>query len=201
MKNSYIFLLVSIVIALNTVRADEILWSYDLTELPYMWTWSHCSFSSLGALIHIMDVGYPEDGRSMSGFLQTEFVIGSSNFDSLVIHTSQHTYLAAGNLGTASVALELQVNGVPVELWERNIYAVSGWTTYSDSDPIHVVMTGFSNGDLLRFRFDASAHAGYYSEAIVEWRLWDASLTAYGNLPLEQSTWTGIKAAMGCQLQ
>lgn len=200
MKNSYIFLLVSIVIALNTVRADEILWSYDLTELPYMWTQSNCTFSSLGVLIHISEIGWPEDGRSVSGFLQTEFVIGSSNFDSLVIHTSQLADLLAEGSGNASVALELQVNGLPVELWERNIDSIGG-LQYIDSLPIHVVMTGFSNGDLLRFRFHADAYAAYNCYSRVIWRFWDASLTAYGTLSLEQSTWTGIKAVMGCEIQ
>ncbi|MCK5117437.1 MAG: hypothetical protein KAR44_12625 [Candidatus Aegiribacteria sp.] len=194
MKNHCMFFLVSLLIVLNVVHADEILWSYDLTELPYMWTKANCTFSSSGARINILSLGWPKYGRSADGWLLTEFVVGSSDFDSLVIHTSQYISLYAGS-GTAYAVLELQINGVPVNLWERS----SSGPTFIDSLPIHEVMTGISNGDLLRFRFYAYAFAGYNQIAEVDWRLWDVSLTAYGALSLEQSTWAGIKAVMGCQ--
>lgn len=200
MKNSYIFLLVSVVITLNTVRADEILWSYDLTELPYMWTQYKCTFSSAGAQIYVLDIQWPEHDLISSGFLQTDFVICSANYDSLVIHTSQFTELYAEGSGNASVALELQLNSLQIELWERNIDSIGG-VTYTDPLPIHVAMTGFSSGDLVRFRFTAIANAQYNCMSEVTWRLWDASLTAYGNLSLEQSTWTAIKAVMGSEVQ
>lgn len=196
MKNHCMFFLVNILIILNAVHADEILWSYDLTELPEMWTQANCTFSSSGARMYLSSTGWPDYSSWAEGWLLTDFVVGSSDFDSLVIHTSQFNSLYAGT-GTAHVILELQINGVPVNIWERS----SVGPTIIDSLPIHEVMTGFSNGDLLRFRFYAFAYAGYNAFAITDWRLWDASLTAYGTLSHEQSTWAGIKATIGCQLR
>lgn len=205
MKNSYTFLFVSMVMIMNVVQADDVLWSCDLTELPAMWTQSGFTFDSTGAGTYLHSFGLPPRLvlRSQSSWLETDFEVGSSEYDSLVIHVSQYTYIYRTSCSSAYVLLELEVNGINTELWKRYIDTRTlGSVTLIDSIPIHEVMTDFSNGDLLRFRFSAYANAyEEFAEAIVDWQLWDASLTAYGTLSFEQSTWAGIKAVMGCQFR
>jgi len=190
-----------------TAASDEVIWSYDLTELPEGWDCQEFTFSEAGANTDLEGSFVPDSGQTITfpynAFLLSEILIVPPGLDSLVIDVSQYAYLAAyvwgdsqstEGIASASVRLNMEKNGwISTELWYRSAYTYSTPDIVTDSLPIHVAILDVSQGDLIRFRFHAHIN-GFYGSAEVDWTLWDAQLTAYGTLPLIPRTWSAIKS-------
>lgn len=179
------------------VSADEILWSYDLMELPQGWTHEGFTFDSSGASTYIYDWHFGST-RSITNWLQSSEIIIPSGCDSLVINVSQHAIIQiyADGSGHGTVELKAKVNSSWHTVWIRELSCYGTSDTLNDSTVIHETVPGIQAGDIVQFRFEATGNAVWYSDVYVWWWLWDASLTAYGEISLEQCTWAEIKSAM-----
>lgn len=186
-------LFAAVLLSVSAAAASElVLWEYDLTELPPFWQNSGFTFSALGAnsYMNLYSGGPLADKTTGTDLLTTQYISCPIGYDSLVIHVPQLLELYAGpSTGCNSNArLEVEQNGSWSQLWYRSAY-MGGET---DSLPIHETVTGISSGDLVRFRFKSYASA-FYGYAFVDWWLFGATLTAYGDLALQPETWAGIK--------
>jgi hypothetical protein len=178
-----------ILLCLHSSSVSEILWTYSLSQLPPGWTHRDFQFYSLASTyLYVWESGPLAYGAN---YLQTDSEWEVSGWDSLVIDVSQSVEILNGGGSTHGyIQLLGVINGSPEVLWERS-HSVSG--TFVDSTPIHGSLSGFVPGDRVCFMFKASAIAGMYSSVKIWWSLWDATLSAYGEASLDQSTWAEIK--------
>ena len=194
-----LMVIITVIVAFST-NASEVIWFYDLSQLPEFWEAYLFTFSGAGALLDESGTFEPKSSSSdwNWGYLVSETYMIPPDLDSLVLHVPQNIYLYAvcWNTGLAYVwaQVDLQVNKTNRALWYRNVY-VSGeaYEYLTDTLPIHAVIDDLSCGDIVSFAFH-SAGGGYWGHAEIEWLLWDAQLTAYGTLPLIPATWAGIKS-------
>jgi len=183
-----------------TARADDVLWSYSLSSLPDAWGQYGFEFSPEGAHAHHEQVWNSDFGlRGQCFIMLTEIITVPQDMDSLVLHIPQHTYLSAaassGGFTTASVSLEKLLDGQSSEIiWARNVTNQS--PPLSDSAPIHFRFTALSSGQFISFLF-RGYHSGYLGETCVDMWLYGATLTAYGDMRLNCTTWGAIKDTVG----
>jgi len=184
----------------GTAAADDVLWSYTLTELPGSWGQYGFEFSSEGANAHHVGWWYPKGHVDVDcALMVTQVSTVPQDADSLVLHIPQHTYLYAGTTsGTAyaSVTLEMLTDGTASEvIWSHGVSSY-GNESVEDSLPIHVSITGLDPGQFLQFMFTCY-HYGYRGSTVVDLWLYEASLTAHGGLTFTGLTWGSIKRTLG----
>lgn len=182
--------------------AGSVIWSYDLTGLPPNWSDYLVSFTEWGANLYLDESFIPNRTAKpdRTCYLLSEYTIIPPGLDSLVIDAPQQVYLIASSWSsttTASAKLIMYVNETDsLTLWSRlaSDFGVVTYEIVRDTMPIHAVVTDLNAGDIVRFEFRGHV-GGYAGHATVDWWLYSAQLTAWGELSLVPRTWASIKAS------
>jgi len=108
--------------------ADEVVWSYDLMELPPGWTHEGFSFDSSGAHTYIYN-WHSGSARALTYWLESDEIKVPSGWDSLVIDISQHvTIQSLGSSGFGTVEHQARVNSIWYTVWRRYHSCYTGGT-------------------------------------------------------------------------
>jgi len=179
-----ILILISIV---SLVQADQVLWEYDLTELPSGWTaepkWT---FSAAGMNCYF----YYFDQMTGDNDVITTLLTVPEGTDSLTLSVQQQYSAMCWGSGIVSARLAY---------WTSQTDWVGIWQILGagqNSTPIDVSITTLAPGIEVKFRFRGSGGAyGSFCGSVLDWTLHDLVLTAFGDIQeLTPSTWGVIKA-------
>jgi len=169
--------------------ADQVWWDYDLRSNPPGWTFTDTwEFIPEGVYLYETTNG---PYQYKYGEILTAGVVVPPDCDSVVLHVEQDLYMTSW--GNAFSGAELQYR-IDEGDW---IYLFHQLVSYQSTSPLHYEVPA-SAWDLIEFRFEGFACTGsemYPGEAHIDWLLYDLTLTLYGTLSLEQSTWGAIKGA------
>jgi len=174
-------------------RADQVLWSYPLTELPPGWTVTEgvWSFEADGA----HSDAYVEAFQIDWNVLFSDTLVLPPGTDSISISASQYsvTWETDATSTFSFNRMVLLINGVGGIYWN-----VSGNVT--SSDPIFVVpLAAAGDTVVVQLVCGASSYPDPplpppgQPQATADLHIWDFVVTAYGNLGLDQATWGAIK--------
>ena len=184
---------VAVLLLMNTPAAsDSVIWDYDLRSAPAGWTFtSNWEFLPEGVKLYeyvSQPYGYVEGTIST----ENDTAIIPYGCDSIVFHVEQDLSVTSYNYGGAHAELLYRLNGGDwVELFSVSNYYIS-------TDPLHYQIPAAAL-DALEFYFEGYAWRGsemHPGWGCISWLLYDLTLTCYGELALEQSTWGAIKQSM-----
>lgn len=180
------YYIIALLVMSSASFGDAVVWNYDLTYLPDGWSAdSYWNFSSFGANLSLYASGPYE---YVTGNLYTDCIMIPDNCDSIILYVEQDLEVWWWGEGFARVRVRYRNNDM---VWH---YLWSGGPI--ETDPLVLSVPPYS-GQGLCFWFFGSASGGSLNNeggGSVSWRLWDLTLTFYGeNLELEATTWASIK--------
>ena len=171
----------------SVILGSTVVWSYDLTSLPDGWyADSVWSFGLDGA---VLDITEGEPYQTTLGSIVTDWIMIPDNCDSIVLHVEQDLYTFSYVGGTAEAALKYRNNDMEWHSLDIG-YPVT-------TDPIHALLPLYPVQGLSFKFFGAAVGGSPYNPGYgdVVWKLWDLSLTIYGDsLTMESTTWAAIKS-------
>ena len=166
--------------------ADQVLWEYDLTEVPPGWGYSaEWEFTSEGMSV-FFDCYM---GGYMNESVLTGLVMVPMGTDSLTMAIDQLYIAWLGGYASVHASIYINVNG---QGWD-SIWYLAGQQI--DSTAVFESITEVDPADILRFRFEGGGGGVEFSSFYLDWTLCDLVLTAHGDIQsLSSRTWAGIKS-------
>lgn len=165
---------------------DQVLWEYDLTEVPPGWGYSaDWEFTSEGMSVFFDCYmgGYKNENA------YTGLVMVPMGTDSLTLAIDQLYIARTGGYASVHASIYINVNG---QGWDRIWYKTG---EQIDSTAVFELITEVNGGNILRFRLEGAGGGVEFSSFYLDWTLRDLVLTAHGDIQsLNSRTWAKIKS-------